>query len=71
MKKTHPLVSDPLVLDAALTGDTCELVLTKKGYEAIEEALESMRATNPKATYNDVLKSMLTDLIEELEAEMN
>lgn len=71
MKKTHPLESDPLVLDAALTGDTCDLVLTQKGYDAMQEALESMRVTNPKATYNDVLESMLTDLIEELEAEMN
>jgi hypothetical protein len=30
-----------------------------------------LRETNPKATYEDVLEWMLTNLIEELEAELN
>jgi hypothetical protein len=71
MKNGNARESDPLVLEAALSGDTCDLTLTKQGYEVMEEALEILRENNPKATYNDVLKWMLEELIEELEANMN
>lgn len=71
MKNRHPRESDPLVLEATLTGETFDLTLTQKGYEAMEEGLEILRETNPKATYGDVLKWMFRALIEELEAEMN
>jgi hypothetical protein len=71
MTKNYLLESDPLVLDATLTDDALDLVLTKEGYETMEEMLEMMRETNPKATYNDLLKLMLRTLIETLEAELN
>ena len=71
MTKTDPPESEPLVLDASLTGDSLALVLTREGYETIEEALELLRETNPQATYGDVLDWMLRNLIDELEADMN
>lgn len=68
--ESHP-DSEPLVLEASVVGDVFDLVLSRAGYEAMEDALEMLRETNPNATYNDVLKWMLGSLIEDLEAEMN
>jgi hypothetical protein len=72
MKKMAVLESDPLVLEASMSADgDLDFVLTREGYEVFEDALEVLRETNPRATYNDVLKWMLRELIEELEGEMN
>lgn len=71
MKKSTFTEADPLVLEATIDEDMFDLVLTRAGYETMEEALELLRETNPNATYNDVLKWMFRILIEELEAEMN
>ena len=71
MKKTTFEEDDPLVLEASMTGDMIDLVLTRAGYETMEEALALLRETNPNATYNDVIMWMVRNLIEKLEAEMN
>lgn len=70
MRNTDSTEADPLVLEASMTDDLVKLGLTKQGYEALEEALEMLRETNPKATYEDVIAWMLSAMIEELEAEI-
>jgi hypothetical protein len=72
MKKTDAADSDPFVLEASMTDDgDVDLVLTRAGFEVFEQALEVLRETNPKATYQDVLAWMVEAAIEDLEAEMN
>lgn len=68
MKKMQAGDPDPLVLEATMTGDDVDLVLTKEGYETLEQALDILRETNPQATYKDVLRWAFENLIDELEA---